>query len=246
VIDKANGNIIPNDDSATLHGYGPNSLFQNNQLGLATVRAWTINNDPTDNKYTPNARYDFVSTGTHDVFNGVYTDQRLLIATGPFTLIPGQSAEATLVLTFAHVSDSDYKKNFGSLLLLTDFAHQVFGEIDSASSSGTTNYFVNNFQVAQQSSVKNEIVSNGLTIEQPYPNPFRTDCSIQYRNDYDAPVSYVVSDVLGRQVQAISLGEIPAGERTLVIDGNDLAPGMYHVIITAGERSRSTNIIHTR
>jgi hypothetical protein len=245
VVDTT-GNIIPNDDSAALGGYGPNSLFQKNQLGLATVRAWTINNDPVDGPLTPNARYDFVSKGTHDSFNGNYTDQRLLMATGPFMLIPKASAEATLVLTFAHVSDTSYKQNFGALLLLTDFAHQVFGEVDSNASGGTTNYFVNNFQVSPPNGVHSEQASSGIAIQQPYPNPFLSDCSIVYRTSFSAPISVTVSDILGRAVQSFSVGEIPAGEHSLSIDGSKLLPGTYRVTVMAGQVSRSVSIVRTR
>jgi hypothetical protein len=141
VIDSA-GNIIANDDSAHLGGYGPGSLFQTRQLGLTTFRNWIIINDPT----TEDLRYEFVSSGEKDNFNGVYQDRRLLMATGPFTLPPGKSVETTVGITIAQVDNSDYKKNFGALLLLTDFAHQVFGEVDSSTRpDGTQSYFVDHF-----------------------------------------------------------------------------------------------------
>ncbi len=127
VIDSA-GNIVANDDSAALHGYGPNSLFQKNQRGLVTFKDWVITNDPS----TEDLRYDFVSSGAKDGFNGAYNDQRLMMATGPFTLPPGKSVETVVGITIAQVDDKDYRKNFGALLLLTDFAHQVFGEVDSS------------------------------------------------------------------------------------------------------------------
>ncbi len=127
------GNIIANDDSAALHGYCANSLFQKNQLGLTTFKDWTILNDPS----TEDLRYNFVSSGEKDLFNGVYYDQRLLMATGPFTLLPGkpgqpgQSVETIVAITIAQVDNKSYEKNFAAVLLLTDFAHEVFGEIDS-------------------------------------------------------------------------------------------------------------------
>ncbi len=229
-------NIIPNDDSSGLQGYGPNSLFQKNQLGLVTFRDWTILNDPS----TPDLRYDFVSSGEKDVWNGVYQDQRMMMSTGPFTLPPGKSAEATVALTFARVSDTSYKQNFGALLLLTELAHQVFGEVDSNGSS----YFVNNFQVSPPSSVKNAETVTGLTMEQPYPNPFSTNCSLIYQNSVAGAASAVVTDVLGREVESISLGEVSAGEHTLTIDGADLPAGAYRVTVTIGNEAESQMTIH--
>ncbi len=144
------GNIVASDDSLDLHGYGPNSLFQrtptptadSGQLGLATFKDWVIQNDPS----TQDLRYDFVSSGEKDHFNGAYGDQRLLMATGPFTLPPGKSVETVVGITIAQVDNTDYRKNFGAVLLLTDFAHQVFGEpTPEVLSPGDTGYVVNHF-----------------------------------------------------------------------------------------------------
>ncbi len=151
VID-ANGNIIANSDSVGLGGYGgPNSLFRQNQLGLTTFQDWIILNDPS----TSDLRYDFVSSGTKAGWNGVYQDQRLLMATGPFTLPPGKSVETTVAITIAQANTTSYKDNFGAVLLLSDFAHQVFGEVDSSylssftdstgKSDTTWSYFLNHF-----------------------------------------------------------------------------------------------------
>jgi hypothetical protein len=236
------GNIIPNDDSAALNGYGPNSLFQTNQLGLVTFRDWIILNDPS----TTDLRYDFVSNGEKDLWNGIYQDQRILMSTGPFTLPPGKSVETTVALTFAHVSDTSYKQNFGALLLLTQLAHQVFGEVDSNNSGGTTNYFVNNFQVAAPSSVKNTTANTGLTMEQCYPNPFSTTCTITYQNSVAGVASAIVTDALGKAVQSLSIGEISAGEHTLAIDGADLPAGVYHVTIMVGSESVEQMAVHFR
>ena len=53
------------------------------------------------------------------------------MATGPFTLPPGKSVETVVGITIAQVSTTSYEQNFGALLLLADFAHLVFGEVDS-------------------------------------------------------------------------------------------------------------------
>ncbi|HEX5317066.1 MAG TPA: FlgD immunoglobulin-like domain containing protein, partial [Candidatus Kapabacteria bacterium] len=243
VIDQANGNIIPNDDSSALNGYGPNSLFQKNQLGLVTCKDWTISNDPL----AADLRYDFLSSGEKDIFDGNYADQRLMMATGPFTLLPDSSAEATIVLTFAKVDENDYRKNFGALLLLTDFAHQVFGEVTPVVepiSNDTMGYFVNNFQVTPPDVVSEQVRPSGLTIEPAYPDPFSTTCSIRYSNAVPGNVTVIVTDELGRKVRTHSLGEIPAGEHSLALDGAGLAAGDYRVTFFENGESQSLNVVY--
>jgi hypothetical protein len=142
VIDPANGNIIANDDSTALGGYGPNSRFQQDQLGLVTFKKWTINNDPS----TGDLRYDFVSSRSKDLTEGLYGDMRHLMGTGPFTLPPGKSVETVVAITFAHPSTTNQEQNFEALLSLTDFAHQVFGEPDSIMlPDSTTGWVLNHF-----------------------------------------------------------------------------------------------------
>ncbi len=127
VIDN-HGNIIPNDDSVGLGGYGGSkSSFANPQYnhGLVTFRKWTIDNDPS----TQDLRYDFASSGTRDGAGSGYADVRLLMATGPFTLPPGRSVETTVGVTFAQGKDA--QTALFNLLLLTDFAHEVFATADT-------------------------------------------------------------------------------------------------------------------
>ncbi|HEY3874767.1 MAG TPA: FlgD immunoglobulin-like domain containing protein [Candidatus Kapabacteria bacterium] len=231
------GNIIPNDDSAALGGYGPNSLFQKNQLGLSTFRGWTILNDPQDDP----ERYAFLSSGEKDVWNGVYQDQRMMLASGPFNLAPGQSAEVTYALIFAYVSDSDYKKNFGALLLGAELAHQVFGQVDS---DGAGHYWVNHFQVLPQDVVRPASTPASLTIGEPYPNPFSNTCTVEYQNAAAGEVTATLSDMLGRTVESLRAGMVPAGTHTLALDGAMLAAGAYRLVISVGSQTTSEAIVH--
>jgi hypothetical protein len=57
------------------------------QLGLRTMRNWPITFDPLANE----DRYNFMSTGQRDGDDGP-GDRRLLMATGPFNMSPGDSA----------------------------------------------------------------------------------------------------------------------------------------------------------
>jgi hypothetical protein len=94
------------------------------QLGLTTMKKWTIANDPP----TQDLRYDFVSSGVRDADIGP-GDVRLLFSTGPFTLKPGKSAETVVGIGIARVSTSQDGPNLDSLIKLMVQAHNVFARV---------------------------------------------------------------------------------------------------------------------
>lgn len=69
------------------------------QLGLRTMRNWPITVDPLENE----DRYNFMSTGQRDGDEGP-GDRRLLMATGPFNMLPGDSARITVGIVLASTS----------------------------------------------------------------------------------------------------------------------------------------------
>jgi hypothetical protein len=94
------------------------------QLGLTTMKKWTITNDPP----TQDLRYDFVSSGARDNDTGP-GDVRLLFSTGPFTLKPGKSAETVIGIGIARVSTTQDGPNLDSLIKLMVQAHNVFSRV---------------------------------------------------------------------------------------------------------------------
>lgn len=66
------------------------------QIGLTTFRNWVIENDPSGGP----ARYDFMSAGVRDGDNGP-GDKRLLMATGPFTMAPNDTARVVVCALIA-------------------------------------------------------------------------------------------------------------------------------------------------
>ncbi|MCX6141092.1 MAG: hypothetical protein NTX15_09735 [Candidatus Kapabacteria bacterium] len=68
----------------------------NEQLGLRTMRNWPITEDPIENE----DRYNFISRGTFDTDNGP-GDRRLMMATGPFNMRPGDSARIVVGIILA-------------------------------------------------------------------------------------------------------------------------------------------------
>ena len=98
------------------------------QIGLTTFRNWTIDVDPANGP----ARYDFMASGARDGDNGP-GDKRFLMATGPFRMLPGDTARVILCIMIApgigawnappDVMNSGY---LDSLVSLDKFAQNVF------------------------------------------------------------------------------------------------------------------------
>ncbi|MEW5797772.1 MAG: hypothetical protein AB1728_02090 [Bacteroidota bacterium] len=66
------------------------------QIGLTTFRNWTIDIDPSG----ANARYDFMAANVRDGDLSA-GDKRLLFATGPFTMLPNDTARVVICIMIA-------------------------------------------------------------------------------------------------------------------------------------------------
>lgn len=64
-------------------------------------------------------------------------------------------------------------------------------------------------------------------LEQNYPNPFNPSTTIGYRMKFEAEVSIIVYDVLGREVSVLVDGVRPAGKHSVVFDASLLTSGVY-------------------
>jgi len=97
------------------------------QIGLTTFRNWVIENDPPNGP----ARYDFMAAGVRDGDNGP-GDKRLLMATGPFTMAPNDTARVVVCALIApgkgNPIQGDVQTNgyLDSLINLDIFAQSVY------------------------------------------------------------------------------------------------------------------------
>ncbi len=97
------------------------------QLGLVTFDRWQINKDPT----TDDDRYAYMTGRNRDVAPTPpeYSDKRLLMATGPFRLLPGQAAQVVVGLLIARDSaqgDDNIDANKAAAVKLDDRAQTVY------------------------------------------------------------------------------------------------------------------------
>jgi hypothetical protein len=70
-------------------------------------------------------------------------------------------------------------------------------------------------------------IPKDIALQQNYPNPFNPLTRIRYELPEAQNVAIVVYDLLGRHVETIFEGAMPAGRHTIAWDGSNAATGVY-------------------
>lgn len=87
--------------------------------------------------------------------------------------------------------------------------------------------------------------SNWCLSVHTYPNPFTTEATITLKNNCSDLVTYHVIDALGRTViDKKSLSE--TGEETFNLNGAQLSPGIYFLVVTQGNHIQQHKIIRLK
>ncbi len=76
-----------------------------------------------------------------------------------------------------------------------------------------------------------------------YPNPFNPVTVIGYRLSEVGQTRLAVYDLLGREVAVLVDGVMPAGSHQVMLDGRNLASGVYLVRLTTGNESFTSKIL---
>ena len=230
--------LINNDDSLRLGGYGPNSLYQKNRLGLSTFRQWTISNDPV-----ASTRYDFAASGRKDFGNTTNADMRLLMSTGPFTLAPGRSVTTTIAIGIARPSTTVLKDNQDSLVKLMAFAHDFFAH--PVSEFGDPNSIaIHHFEGAPTSSVRQSHALPPINFTLS-PNPASGDISINYLLEKRSSMRIEILNLLGQSI--LELSDIQdAGAYTKYVDLSKQLSGSYfaRLVIDGIATMKSFKLLH--
>lgn len=230
------GDIIPNADSVALNGYGPQSSFAQDQLGLKTFRSWNINNDPPSDEL----RYAFASSGARDLAASSGADQRVMMATGPFTLAPGQHVSTTVAITIAQASTTDAKKNFGALLQLAAFAKDFFAtsiSVPTDSSKTIIQHFGGN------GPAKVEHGSSSALALSCYPNPATKQTVLHFELPSADAISVEIHDVTGRCVaRPVTKQMMSQGAHDLEID-LEMAPSGNYITKLVGSTVSASQAI---
>ncbi len=97
---------------------------------------------------------------------------------------------------------------------------------------------------ANEDESPNAVDNVGQFEVQLYPNPFGSSTTLKFYLDKETEVFGILSDALGRTQQLIiDKGVRSIGWHTVEIDGSNLSAGIYHVALTADDRSVVKKII---
>lgn len=87
---------------------------------------------------------------------------------------------------------------------------------------------------------------SSILLEPALPNPFTSTTAIQFDLPEAAHVSLQVYDVTGRMVKLLVDEELGVGLHSIVLEGEDLAPGLYIFVLKAGTAVETRNCILLR
>ena len=141
-------------------------------------------------------------------------DRRFLSSGGPFTLLPGESAEFLIALVWAR--GTNYLDSVRKL-------KNIVANLQSAPNS----YLISGYQpeIPAPPTPDPEFV---LGFDQNFPNPFSNTTTIRYSLPKTMQVRLSVYDLLGREVAIVEQGTYDAGIYVHEFDGSLLSPGIYY------------------
>jgi hypothetical protein len=90
------------------------------------------------------------------------------------------------------------------------------------------------FSIGTNASVSSDASMNGYSVSN-YPNPARSQTTINFVLPAAADVTVTITDDLGRKVSTIGTEHFDAGSYNIPFNTSKLAAGMYAYILQAGE-----------
>ena len=156
---------------------------------------------------------EFQPSPTGDLQPNHPRDQRFMVSSGPFTLIPGESAEFLIALVWAR--GTGYLDSVRKL-------KTIVANMQTAPES----YLVSGY-IPEQPESPLPSPEYVLGFDQNFPNPFTDITTIRYSLPKTMQVRLSVFDMLGREVATLPQGQQDAGIYTVDVDTSALPPGIY-------------------
>ncbi|MFI5263405.1 MAG: T9SS type A sorting domain-containing protein [Candidatus Kapaibacterium sp.] len=214
------GEVLQNGDSLGLGGYGPNSLFKKNRIGLSSFRQWSISNDPGNAAL----RYNFIGTSLKDHNTSIIADMRLNMSTGPFTMKPNGIVTTTLAIGIARPSITVLKDNLDSLVKLMAFAHDFF-ENPISQTGDPNSVTIHHFEGAPTVSVKQTPTASQFDVFL-FPNPTMDLLKARATSNIE---KVDILNILGETV----MQQKNISSQDFTLDLSKLLPGTYFIRFTS-------------
>jgi len=162
-----------------------------------------------------------------------------MIATNKFAVDETSSTVDGWLWTMDEVADSSYKKTviWGIHHMFMDNATDNFRIILQNSLAWVLDHEIPNIYVNAIN--ENEEFGFNLSV---YPNPVTSVATVQFELVQSMNVSLVVSDALGRVVYTLD-GLYGTGAQRILIDGSNMAPGIYICQLIGNGRTQSEMLI---
>jgi hypothetical protein len=209
------------------------------QLGLKTFKNWDI----TEDLSSEFLKLAAMRSESKDADSGA-TDKRVLLATGPFNMSPGDKARVAIALSFAmpakggeadgttediegSVTTGKYPSLQGGQLSLVQKVNKV-----------KTTYYAR-----KTLSVNDNQISN-LNINGVYPNPTSKVISIDYQLQNAGNISIGLFNQLGEEVQNFYSGYKTNGKQSnqYILNTEALSAGIYYIKIQNGAETKTKAI----
>ncbi|MEM6325978.1 MAG: T9SS type A sorting domain-containing protein, partial [Bacteroidota bacterium] len=88
--------------------------------------------------------------------------------------------------------------------------------------------------------------SRAGAIDVPHPHPLRSQGTVRMSLREAADVRLVLVDALGREVVVLREAPMAAGARTVQLDAQDLAPGVYLLVLDADGHRATRPVVVAR
>jgi hypothetical protein len=213
------------------------------QLGLATYKNWDIQEDVQEVE----ARYNLISTGIRDSDKGA-GDKRMLIATGPFNMKPGDVARVVFSYTFALPAkggDADGTlEDMGGLKGITGDVKGDKSQSNSPSLIDEVKYIKDKYYSTILLSTSEDSGPVDFSIQQIYPNPVEDRFSVRYSLEKTTRIRLSLVDILGQEVLILYEGVQDAGSHSPVFtpDMSGITSGLYFVRLQSGSQVQTRQV----
>jgi len=100
-------------------------------------------------------------------------------------------------------------------------------------------------EIPPYSGDRNAFTSNTISdnILQAYPNPFNQSSTIEYNTLKDTEASLILYNSQGQVVRSIYNGMLTTGNHQAILEGDDLAPGLYYLRLKTREQEKLLKMI---